>query len=368
MIRPPLKQSLKYFTLVVFNFGLIIVLLFGFEYYLWLTDPFLKLPFDSNYYTLYKAYYPDLEVPEAHYSWGHPVTLNRFSLRERDFAVPKPPGVCRIIALGDSLTWGKGLALEERYTNLTEGYLNETFPDRTFEVLNFGLSGGPTVFERDVLRQTLALDTPDLVIVAFSFNDPQPKAHNYSIEKEQFDKKYGDLRTSISNRLIDFGLPLTAKTAQEALDNMLISANLIPAWEEGLDRTYDQDSPEWSGFVLALQEIKEMSDQIDLPPPIFVVLNQDIFADRPTDYQVVDETLPIYLRWYHQAQRTADEVGFRTYNHENEILTHLTPEEMPVNALDQHPSAKANLIYARKLFDFLKEDVENGVLCPLNAL
>ena len=365
MLRTPLHRSLKYIVLLGLNLGIVAGLLYGFEFYLRRTDPFLHLPFDSNYYELHKQYYPNLDVPQGRYSWGYLITLNQFGLRERDFAVPKPPGVCRIMVLGDSFTWGKGLAREERYTNLTERYLNEMFPDRTFEVLNFGLTGGSTLLERDVLGETLTVDRPDLIILGFTFNDPQPEAQDYRLEKEQFDKEYGDLRGSISQGLINIGLPLTVKTAQQALENILVSTGVIPAWEVGLDRTYDVESREWQDFVQALREIKAMSDQINLPPPIFAILNQGIFTDQVTDYRTPNETLPIYVHWAHQAQRAADEVGFRTYNHEAELLAQLTPEEMPVNALDQHPSAKVNLIYAQKLFDLLKEDVRGGDLCSL---
>lgn len=343
--------------LLVINLIILIVLVYGFETYLRWTDPFLKLPFDTNYYLSNKEFYPYLEPPEGIYTWGHRVEENRFGLRDREYEVPKPPDVTRIMVLGDSFTWGVGLAVEERYVNLTEKYLNEAFPEKKFELVNLALSGGPTTLEKGVLEEALAVDqtSPDLIVVGFVLNDPQPRQKAYRIEKQRFNEKYGALVDRVLQTLIDLGLPQTAKLSKEASDNFLVEVGVIPPWEVGIDRTYDEESVEWQNFMAALQDIKSMSDRLGLPPPIFAVLNQGIFVDHVTDYRVEDDTLPIYVQWAHQAQRTADEIGFRTYNYEQEFLEQLTPEEIPVNELDPHPSAKVNKIYAAKLSRIISE-------------
>lgn len=69
-----------------------------------------------------------------------------------------------------------GLAPEDRYTDLVQIRLNKEFPGKTFEVLNFALTGGPTAAERDILHDYKDLVNPDLVVVGFFYNDPQPKS------------------------------------------------------------------------------------------------------------------------------------------------------------------------------------------------
>ncbi len=66
------------------------------------------------------------------YTWGHVVVNNRHGFRERDFVVPKPQGVFRIMVLGDSLTWGQGLGVKERYTNLPEYSLRQSLPAKRY--------------------------------------------------------------------------------------------------------------------------------------------------------------------------------------------------------------------------------------------
>jgi hypothetical protein len=103
---------------------------------------------------------------------------------------------------------------------------------------------------------------------------------------------------------------------------------------------------------------------MNLPPPLFVVLNQAVFWDKPTDYRDLTEAWPIYLQWYHRAEQAAAANGFRTYNHERDLLTQLDPADIPLNVLDNHPSAKVNQIYAAKLFETLTADISSGTLCP----
>lgn len=366
-------RFMKAGILLSINFMILILLLYGFEHYLRLTDPFLnKLPFDSAYYYQNRLYYESLDLPQntivfpwggsSWYTWGHFVVNNSLGFREREISPPKPANLCRIMVLGDSFTWGQGVAVEQRYTDLTETYLSHTFPDKRFEVLSFGLPSAPTTQERDFFQNYKNLLNPDLVVVGFVSNDPQPI--NYTTEETQmFNEKYGDILNSITHKLVQLGLPQTARIFRKASYNFTVMVGTIPHWEVGLSRTYEQDSTEWIEFKQALKDIKTMSDEMNLPPPLFAVLNYTMEIDHPTNYQNQDETLPLQLQWNHQAERTALKIGFRTYNHEKELLAQLKLEELPVNELDNHPSAKVHQIYAQKLSEIIVFDIRNGRLC-----
>ena len=354
--------------LLLINLIIIAALLAGFEYYLRSVDPFLKLPFDSSYYKRYQLYYPDLEVPKIspgsdQYSWGQVIVSNKFKFREREFDRPKPADTCRIVVLGDSFTWGIGLAEEERYTNLAQKALHQTFPDRALQVINLAQSGNATVVERNHLQNLKQLLSPDMIVIGFVYNDPQPRRQNYRVEQEAFEARYGVALDLFSETLVRVGLPQTAKVSREAFDNFIVWAGIIPAWEVGLQRTYEQDSAEWLAFEQALQDIKTISDELGLPTPIFLILNNNIYIDHPTSYSVQDSSLPIYLRWFHQAEETAASLGFRTYNYEKELLEQLTPAKIPLNELDSHPSAEVNQVYAQKLFEILAADIQAETLC-----
>jgi lysophospholipase L1-like esterase len=328
------------FTLII-NAAILLPLVYGFEVFLEWRDPRKSLPVDG-------------QVNGKLFTWGHPVENNRFGFRERSFEVPKPRSVFRIMVLGDSLTWGAGLAIEERYTNRLEASLNGANQRKRFEVLNFGIPGGPTTEERNLLRQYQDLVRPDLIIVGFCINDPQPKSQDYSIEREKFDAKYARAFTSLKYRFGRIGLPAIAVLIKNAAYGFAEKTNTIPRWDKALDRTYDKSSPEWLEFVKALKDIRQMSDDMKLAPPIFVVLNQD--GHTGSDYAHPSEILSTMIRWSREAEQAAGEVGFRTLNYEKEIPVELANDSMDINVVDGHPSAKLNQLYAKKLFSVVVDD------------
>jgi lysophospholipase L1-like esterase len=262
------------------------------------------------------------------------------------------------MVLGDSLTFGTGLAVEERYTAIAEKLLNKNFNNMKFEILNFGIDSGPTTKERDVLRKLKGVVDPDLIVVGFCLNDPQPKSQNYSIEREKLRKSIiGSIIDRISRFMLYIGQPYIGKLINNAFYKSAKILGLIPTWQNALQRTYDPSSSEWQEFIQALKDIKSISDELNLPSPIFAILNQGTFTDKPTDYSNPDENLKQFLQWYHQAEKAAEDIGFISYNHEYEISRQLRNEPLAVNILDGHPSANLNRIYGEKLYQKILEQI-----------
>ena len=334
-----LPRFWAWLTLSLFNLAMFVALLYGLELCLDLTAP------------------PPLPHPSE--------VRNRYGFREREFAVPKPPGACRIMVLGDSFTWGRYVSLEERYTSLLEVSLDQAYPDKQIEVLNFGVPGGPTTLERDSLRDYRALVEPDLIVVGFVLNDPQPHRQNYSVERARFEQRFGAPPFNVFlDRVEKLRLERTAELIRRAIDGFIVKVGLVPAWQVALQRVYEKDSTEWLEFEKALRDIKAMSDEMNLPPPLFAILNQGVYTDRPTDYNHPDEELQLYLRWYHQAEETAARLGFHSINYEREFAEQLAREPVAVHVLDGHPSAKVHRIYAEKLFREIKAVyVDSGRIC-----
>lgn len=91
-------------------------------------------------------------------------------LRDREFSVEKPPGVFRIAVVGDSMTFGWKVPLEDSFPKRLESMLNERGP-RRYEVLNFGVPGYNTSQEAEVVREKALAFHPDLLIVFYVGND-----------------------------------------------------------------------------------------------------------------------------------------------------------------------------------------------------
>jgi len=345
IIKRIMHLTLLLFSGLFFSF----LLIYCVEWGLTLVNPKNELPFNG------------FNDKGQRITWGHSVVNNSFGFRDREWEVPKSEGIYRILLLGDSLTWGAGLALNERYSFLLEEKLNVFFSHIKVEVFNLGVSGGPTIRERDILLKLKDELEPDLIVVGFCMNDPQPRSESYRIEKIQFDEQYGFLIESTSNFLRGIHLENVALKVEKFHDILVEFIGLVPPWYIGLDRVYDKNSDEWNNFVIALSEIKSISDEMKLPRPIFAVLNQGTDNAVSPDYKKPDHMMKYFLKWYHQAEETARDLGFITLNFENELQEQLGDSPIAVNILDGHPGPKANSIYAQKLFAVTKEIIKDEV-------
>lgn len=99
-------------------------------------------------------------------------SINSKGVRDREFEIPKPADVFRIIVLGDSVTFGTEYPLELTYPKILEKLLNKN-PESNlrFEVLNAGVCSYNAV-QKVLLLQNKLLDyDPDMVILQFLNDD-----------------------------------------------------------------------------------------------------------------------------------------------------------------------------------------------------
>jgi lysophospholipase L1-like esterase len=106
-------------------------------------------------------------VPGAHaVLQGVPVRINSRGLRDREFAYAVPPGVTRILVLGDSITFGWGVPIEDSYPKVLERLLNADEPGR-YQVLNGGVGNYTT--SRIIALYRYELHKYGAQVVVFSF-------------------------------------------------------------------------------------------------------------------------------------------------------------------------------------------------------
>ena len=99
--------------------------------------------------------------------------VNSAGFRDRDYTLEPAPGVFRIAALGDSVTFGRGVPLDESFAKVLERSLNTNADGaRRYEVLNFGVGGYNTVQEVELYRTKVRRYAPDLLVVVYVLNDP----------------------------------------------------------------------------------------------------------------------------------------------------------------------------------------------------
>lgn len=110
--------------------------------------------------------------PGLHVSFmGQAVSTNAAGFRDRDYDAEKPPGVARIVGLGDSVMFGWGVGDGEDYLAILEAQLEAESLGARFEVLNTAVPGYNGVMELATLKEKGLRYRPDLVIVGFCGND-----------------------------------------------------------------------------------------------------------------------------------------------------------------------------------------------------
>lgn len=104
-------------------------------------------------------------------SGGIEYRINSEGFRDREFSRAKAPGAFRIVALGDSLTFGYGVALEDTWPKRVEAHLGAARTVPPIEVLDLGVSGYNPYVEAALFTDVGIALGPDLVVLQFCIND-----------------------------------------------------------------------------------------------------------------------------------------------------------------------------------------------------
>ncbi|MDP3937934.1 MAG: GDSL-type esterase/lipase family protein [Deltaproteobacteria bacterium] len=102
---------------------------------------------------------------------GALVRTNSRGFREAEIVTPRPPGGPRVLALGDSSTFGYGVSPEESYPERLEQALAARLPGRSVEVINAGTPGWSSGNGLGFLVSEGLSWKPDIVLVSFGYNE-----------------------------------------------------------------------------------------------------------------------------------------------------------------------------------------------------
>lgn len=113
--------------------------------------------------------------PNANDRWkGVPVQVNANGMRGPNVPLQRGEKECRLLYLGDSVTFGFGLPLHHTYPSLVEESLSISH-DCNITTVNMAVGGYATWQENLVFQETGVRYDPDLVIIGFVLNDVTDK-------------------------------------------------------------------------------------------------------------------------------------------------------------------------------------------------
>ncbi|MEX2529294.1 MAG: GDSL-type esterase/lipase family protein [Gemmatimonadota bacterium] len=280
---------------------------------------------------------------------------NVLGLRSPYETLRKEEGVVRVVALGDSFTWGDKIEqADSTWTAQLESELARRRPGTPVEVVNLGQKGFTTVNEAEMLRRVGWQFDPDIVVVQFYLNDILPGGPNFErgysgwlfprawILPERY--RSGHAGRSALIHLIESVL-----TARRHGDR----AAQAVAWTE----VYQRRGPEWTALADALTEMGSAAAERGVP--IVLLLFPD-FIPGMGDSQDVP-----FAAIHEQVTRVAADAGFTTLD----LTPHFIRENPDMQQwwatpYDVHPNAAAARFAARRLADHLLESLDPALWTP----
>ncbi len=112
--------------------------------------------------------------PRGYFDAGNVIdhVHNSAGWRDVEHELEKPPGTLRVLGLGDSYLYGRGVRYEDVILTRLGRLLDAALPDSLrVETVNTGMPATNTVDQRDLLRDRGWAYEPDLVILFFVPND-----------------------------------------------------------------------------------------------------------------------------------------------------------------------------------------------------
>ncbi len=152
------------------------------------------------------------------------VKINSDGLRDVERPRAKPPGVTRVLVLGDSMVEGFQVELEETLPKQLEQRLSKAVPGRKFDVINAGVSGSSAPMALLYLERDGLTFDPDLVVVTITTrNDVREAA-----DTRQFPRLPGyEARVFLRSRFQLYTLFESAIYANPRLSNALAAVGIL---------------------------------------------------------------------------------------------------------------------------------------------
>jgi lysophospholipase L1-like esterase len=240
---------------------------------------------------------------------------------------PRRADTCRVMVLGDSLTYGKGVAEEDTYCRLLERQLGQQY---RVEVLNLGRCGDQSEDMVRTLRAQFPALQPDLVVYGVCLNDFLPSG------VDQYDNNMAwQIRFPGRDHLLgatEVG-PFLARKYDELLRYWGVRADF---WHDilrdfrGYQKRFARDVRELNAYVRAR----------GLPPVVAMVLCQEPGHGLQTGLTAVAEK---YLR---DAGMDVVPAGY---------IREYAGQTWRVSPWEGHPNEKAHAVYAEYLRRYLEK-------------
>ena len=253
----------------------------------------------------------------TYHRWGIEVRINSHGFRDHEYSVEKHPGVIRIAALGDSITHGYGVHVDETFHKQLEAILNNGVQPRKYEVPAFNVNVGDTQKAIETYENVGRLFHPDVVILGFCLNDfldyregPPPTL--------SFKRRFYNVLGTIHHRLrsLSHVYFFAIERSRRFLYKYSLFDITIRRYNSWLP-VLRPDSPEFKRrFTSTVRKLNQLNDLVKLDGARLIVL---IF---PYEVQLHPKYVEIYKREYSIEGLQYASLGFAQTMLTTELVKH----------------------------------------------
>ncbi len=250
---------------------------------------------------------------------GVRVAINSDGLRDREYPIERGDAR-RMVFLGDSLTFGWGVASEDTFESLLEAKLDQLHPT---EVLNFGTGNYNT--EQSVnlfIDKGLKYDV-DEVVLFFFINDAEP--------------------TPLRSRWAFLGHSRLATFVWSRVKGVRSQTAATRSFEEYYSNLYEEDQPGWIRAREAFRSLKQTCDERGIG--LKVVLLPELHDPAREPFREQHQKLMRFLA----------EQGIASLDLAPLFRSETEPLSLWVALDDAHPNAKAHRRIAELVLPFIAE-------------
>ena len=287
-----------------------------------------------KYAKLLKMRAPDPEMSHQHrpnsgaFLMGVDVKINSVGFRDREFSLQKPPGTYRVVALGDSTTFGWGVPYDDTYPKVLEKSLNDNPPSPKwshYEVINTGIGNYNTAQELAMLKDYGLQFNPDMVTIGWYINDAEPTpvpSRNWIAYHS-----YGYIWLN-SN-----------------LDSVLRNLHARQSYKEYYNGLYDSGQPGWPKCQRAFAELADLCRQRNIALHILLIPELHTLSGnyefRRIDSYIID-------------------IGKKIHAPVLDLIDAYPPDGDPhrfwASPEDDHPNGAANILEANYISQTLRRE------------
>jgi len=259
------------------------------------------------------------------------VFLNSDNMRDINYNIEKEEGTIRVAAIGDSFTFGSGVKdVNKTYSAVLEKLLNEKYPSKNIEVLNFGIPGYDSIDELKVIRDKAMKYNPDIIIIGYVANDLINVDPNLTSQKwSNYEIPY--IGFILRNKLYSYYF--IESRVNRFLENIGVKENWVyllnESYSSELNREYNLDIYKQIGNITKENNISVLVVSFPL------ITN---FENYPLN--IIDDF--------------AENISIQNNFSYLKILPYYSeyePNELVVNKYDSHPNELGHEIVAKALLD-----------------